>query len=251
MDRTSSIGRRRRALLDDRARSAGAPARSGRGHPAPRRPRRADRPRRSWASPRRAVACRRPADAEDPSGVALLLDPARVHDVDPVADGGREVEVVRDEEHAHAAVARCRPRTAMISAWVVTSRAVVGSSHSSRRGGGERAGDHDPLEHAAGQFVRVLAQVVLGVGQAHRGAVRRRGRGPVLGPAVAGRSDSVRRSPMRRTGLMPARGSWKTMPALVRRRRAARRRRRPRRCRPRVPFLGHAPPGRGRAPRGR
>ena len=33
---------------------------------------------------------------------------------------------------------------------------------------GEGAGDHHPLQHAAGQLVRVLAQVPLGVVEAHR-----------------------------------------------------------------------------------
>ena len=58
----------------------------------------------------------------------------------------------------------------MISAWVVTSSAVVGSSHTSSFGSlGQGAGDHDALQHPARELVRVLPQVLFGPGQTHRG----------------------------------------------------------------------------------
>ena len=54
---------------------------------------------------------------------------------------------------------RSSSRIAITSAWVVTSRAVVGSSASNRRGSDEQGRrDHDALEHPAGELVRVLAR---------------------------------------------------------------------------------------------
>jgi len=51
--------------------------------------------------------------------------------------------------------------SAMISAWMVTSRPVVGSSRmSSPRQ--QRHRDHHPLGHAAGELVRVLARAAPG-----------------------------------------------------------------------------------------
>ena len=44
-----------------------------------------------------------------------------------------------------------------ICAWIVTSRAVVGSSAMSSFGlAGQRHGDHDTLTHTAGQLMRIL-----------------------------------------------------------------------------------------------
>ena len=60
---------------------------------------------------------------------------------------------------------RIRRSSARISAWTVTSSAVVGSSASSSVGlVGERQGEHDPLLLPAGELVRVVAQPLLGLG---------------------------------------------------------------------------------------
>ena len=60
--------------------------------------------------------------------------------------------------------------SSMISAWMVTSRAVVASSAiSSSRVAGDRDGDHDPLQHAAGQLGRDLVKDPLRVVQADGG----------------------------------------------------------------------------------
>ena len=88
------------------------------------------------ASPRPAASCTRPEGRGAPAArVALLHDPARAHHVDAIAERRGEVQVVRDEEHAHAATSPAARRArAMISACVVTSSAVVGSSQTSSRG---------------------------------------------------------------------------------------------------------------------
>ncbi len=60
---------------------------------------------------------------------------------------------------------RSSSRIAITSAWVVTSSAVVGSSASSEpRLDEQRGGDHDALQQAAGQLVRVLREAPLAVG---------------------------------------------------------------------------------------
>ena len=116
-------------------------------------------------------------------------------------------------------VARCSPSTAMISAWVVTSRAVVGSSQMRRRG---------ELVSAPAIMTRCSMPPESSCGYWRRwssGRGRRTARSSSTARASASAFDrrstsrrvSVRWSPMVRIGLMPARGSWKTMPALVRR----------------------------------
>ena len=59
---------------------------------------------------------------------ALLDDPARVHDDDPVGDVGDDAEVVGDEDDAAPVSARSSRSSSRICAWIVTSSAVVGSS---------------------------------------------------------------------------------------------------------------------------
>ncbi len=59
--------------------------------------------------------------------------------------------------------------SSMISAWMVTSRAVVASSAMMQpRLAGDRDGDHDPLQHAARQLGRDLVEDQLRVAQADR-----------------------------------------------------------------------------------
>ena len=60
---------------------------------------------------------------------------------------------------------RSSPSRSRISAWIVTSSAVVGSSATRiLRIAGERERDHDPLPHAAGELVRVGIDTALGRG---------------------------------------------------------------------------------------
>ena len=61
-----------------------------------------------------------------------------------------------------------REISSRICAWIVTSRAVVGSSAMSSFGSQrERHGDHHALAHAARELVRVALEPVLGLGDAH------------------------------------------------------------------------------------
>ena len=72
---------------------------------------------------------------------------------------------------------------ATISAWIVTSSAVVGSSAIEQlRARGERAGDHHALEHAARERAGVGAEHPLAVDDADVGEQLERPR-PRLGPA--------------------------------------------------------------------
>ena len=112
----------------------------------------------------------------------------------------------------------CLPRAAgrraarRISAWTMTSSAVVGSSASSRVGRRrERHGDHDPLAHPAAELVRIGAGA----------APRRRGCRPA--PSSRSARPGARARPMpswdgsparsprrpRSTGLSAVIGSWK------------------------------------------
>ena len=174
-------------------------------------------PRRPW---RRCRAGRRPArrcrGAAGRRAAALsgagLHDLAGVHHRRAVADGGGQLQVVGDEQHRQAAVA----------AQLVEDRHHLGLGGDVERGGRlvgqqqarlgqQRGGDHDPLQHPAGQLVRVLAQPLRRrprcrprrAASTARCAPRRRGTSRSV------RSASVMKSPIRRTGLMCARGSWK------------------------------------------
>ena len=94
---------------------------------------------------------------------AALDDAAGVHHEHPVGQLGDDAEVVGDQHDR-----RCRARAAArcsssrIWAWMVTSRAVVGSSAISSFGvAGQRHGDHHALAHAAGELVRVVVEPLL------------------------------------------------------------------------------------------
>ena len=80
---------------------------------------------------------------------AVLDDPAGVHDHDVVGHLGDDAQVVRDEHHAPCPCCSWTDRmSSRICAWMVTSRAVVGSSAMSSLGShDERHGDHDALAH--------------------------------------------------------------------------------------------------------
>ena len=109
---------------------------------------------------------------------------------------------------------RSSSRIAITSAWVVTSSAVVGSSASSRRGSVSKVGgDHHSLQQTAGQFVRVLAQpppTVVDADLVEQFDAWASAAARVTLRLV--RSASVMKSPIDRTGLMWARGSWKIIP---------------------------------------
>ena len=109
----------------------------------------------------------------------------------------------------------------MTSAWVVTSSAVVGSSARSRRG---------PVSRAAAIMTRCSIPPDIWCGYcwsrrvpssmptwASMSTARRRA--CALGTPWLVRSASVMKSPMRRTGLMWARGSWKIIAIWLRYRR--------------------------------
>ena len=153
---------------------------------------------------------------------------------DPVGEVGDHAEVVGDQQDG-----RCRARSrssrsrSRICAWMVTSRAVVGSSAMSSRGlAGERHRDHHPLPHAAGELVRVVVQPPLGGGMPTRSSssIARWPGGLAGRPRCAGAAP--RRSGGRsvKTGLSEVIGSWKivaisrprTTAASARRRRAGR-----------------------------
>ena len=115
---------------------------------------------------------------------------------------------------------RCsRPRIARISACVVTSRAVVGSSQSSSRGSTVSAPAimtrwSMPPDSSCGNWRRWRS----GSGRPTAcSSSSARARALSFGHPWLSRSDSVRKSPMRRIGLMPARGSWNTMDTVERR----------------------------------
>ncbi len=116
---------------------------------------------------------------------------------------------------AMPSVWRSRSNSSMICAWVVTSRAVVGSSAISSLGSADqRGGDDHALAHPARQLVREAVQLLARAGQPDQ--VEHLGRGgagrrPGSRPAAA-RSVSPTCAPMRRVGLSDVIGSWKTMP---------------------------------------
>ena len=117
-----------------------------------------------------------------------------------------------------------RRRMPRISAWVVTSRAVVGSSQSSSSGSTVRAPAiitrwSMPPDSSCGCWRRWRSA-----------SSRPTARSSSTARAVAlsldqpwlSRRDSVRKSPTRRIGLMPARGSWKIIDTSERRRASSR-----------------------------
>ena len=101
-----------------------------------------------------------------------------------------------------------------IWAWIVTSRAVVGSSAISRSGvAGQGHGDHHPLAHAAAQLMRdIRATVAPARGSPPVRASRRPGPGPPWRDSLWwSRIASTIWSPTVKTGLREVIGSWKIM----------------------------------------
>ena len=97
----------------------------------------------------------------------LLHDLPRVHDDRPVADRRGQVQVVRDEQHGQAVrlpqLVQDRHDLGL-RRHVERGRRLVGQQQ--RRAGQQRGRDHDPLQHATRQFVRVLPQPPFPVGDA-------------------------------------------------------------------------------------
>ena len=119
---------------------------------------------------------RHPHLGEQGLGRRLLHDLAGVHHRDLVGVAGHDPEVVGDEHHRHLAVA-------LLLAQQVEDLRLHGHVE---RGGGlvreqqlgaarQRHRDHDPLAHAAGQLVRVLAQPPRRLGDVDRLEQRQRG----------------------------------------------------------------------------
>ena len=151
---------------------------------------------------------------EQASAALRLDDLPGVHDRRAVAHRGRELEVVGDEQQRQAALAAqlVEDRHHLgLRGHVERGRRLVGE-HQARLAE-QRRRDHHALQQAAGQLVRVLREAPLAVVDPDVGAAPRSRARRGLGARArrAARSVSVMKSPIRRTGLMCARGSWKTI----------------------------------------
>ena len=145
----------------------------------------------------------------------LLHDLAVAHDHDPVRDVGDDPEVVGDQQQRPS---RARPGARAgalrISAWTVTSSAVVGSSATSTSGASASAiAIIARCAHPAAELVRVVARRgVLAFGDA--GPARIISIGPLLAPparAADRRAPSAIWKPTRSTGFRAVSASWKTI----------------------------------------
>ncbi len=100
---------------------------------------------------------------------SLLDDPPRVHHQHPVGDLGDDAEVVGDEDRRQAALA-VEPleqgQDLRLDGDVERRRRLVGDQHLGLER--QRHRDHRPLAHAAGEFVRVGVDPLLGVGDPDR-----------------------------------------------------------------------------------
>ncbi len=170
------------------------------------------------ASSMRGIDCSRPSvygcDGRPNSSFVgrRLDDAAGVHDVDVVAQPGDDAEVVRDHDQPAAALGHQRAQQVQdlrLDGDVERRRRLVGDQQF--RPAGDRDGDHDPLAHAAGELVRILAEAADRVGDADPVAAAARPRpsaSPLLSPACRA-STSVSCRPMVTTGFSDVIGSWK------------------------------------------
>lgn len=104
---------------------------------------------------------------DDVGDGAFLKDVARVHDGDVVGDVAGEVQVVRDDEHRHAA--RLHERTHFLQELplhddVERRGGFVGEERPGAAREGER--DHHALAHAARELVGVGVHALFGRGDA-------------------------------------------------------------------------------------
>ena len=104
-----------------------------------------------------------PGLAQDLSGRRHLDELASVHDANPVTRLGDDAEIVRDQNHAHAAIAlqpHEKRQNLVLDRDVEGGRWLVGQQQAGI--GGDRDRDHDALGHPPAELVRVVAQPLLG-----------------------------------------------------------------------------------------
>ena len=100
-------------------------------------------------------------------GRAVFYDLSGVHDGDFVGHLGNDAEVVRDEEHRHAAFLlelAQEIENLRLDSHVECGGGFIGDEDFGVAG--ERHGDHDALSHAAGHLVRVIVDAGFGRGDA-------------------------------------------------------------------------------------
>ena len=105
---------------------------------------------------------------EDRADVASLHNLAGIHDAHPVAELGDDAQMVGDEEDGAADLALQGFQEldrGELQGGVQRRRRLVGDQKLGLRHQGH--GDDDALAHAAREFMRVLLQAALGIGQAH------------------------------------------------------------------------------------
>ena len=102
------------------------------------------------------------------TGGQALQDAAGIHDQDAVAERGHQLEIVADEDEAHAAGADeiVEDRQHLhLHGDVEGGGGLVGDEE--HRAGGQHDRDHRPLAHAARELVRVGGVDAFGIADAH------------------------------------------------------------------------------------
>ena len=123
----------------------------------------------------------------------FLDHPAGVHHQHPVGDLGDDAEVVGDQDRGQAALAvelLEQAQDLRLDRHVERGGRLVGDQHFRLQR--QRHRDHRPLPHAAGEFVRVVVDPALGVGDADRVEQLDRPRPPLgLGDVAAVGADRL------------------------------------------------------------
>jgi hypothetical protein len=104
----------------------------------------------------------------EPARLDLLDDAARIHDEHPVAEGGDQLQVVRDEDEAHAALGHEAVEDVEdlhLHGDVERRGRLVGDEKVGIRH--QHHGDHGPLSHPARDLVRVQGEHPRGVADLH------------------------------------------------------------------------------------
>ena len=106
---------------------------------------------------------------EEVGCICRLDHPARVHHVDPVRVPRDHAHVVRDQQHRHAeailkVIEQCEDLR--LDGDIKRGRRLVGDQQP--RLAGQRHRDHDTLAQPAGELMRVVAEPLLRLGQAHQ-----------------------------------------------------------------------------------
>ena len=118
---------------------------------------------------------------QDRLGRAILDDPARIHDGDPVTELGHDAEVMGNEDDGQPAVTPQiieQRQDLRLHCHVQCCRRLISDDHV--RVVCQGHGDADTLPHSAGHFVRVALDAAFRVGDAH-GFQQGDGMGPGLG----------------------------------------------------------------------